>query len=81
MAVLVAPASTAVEPRPFLLSDQFDALGQLVVVRDEDWDDIVKWTQEHLLLPDREVTIVETQQGPFMFIPDEDIDQTKRETP
>ena len=78
MTAVVAPLRVACKPMPFLLEDMMDILGQLVVVPDENWDELVEWVRTELLLPGRSVTIVETDKGPFMVIPDEDIDQTKR---
>ena len=67
MTALVAPALVAAFPMPFLLENQFDVVGQLVVVPDERWDEMVAivhgWN-----LQDECVTVIETDQGPFMII-------------
>lgn len=76
MTAVVAPATVAAA-EPFLLTDQMDAIGQLVVVPDENWDAMVEWTERNLLLPGKNATIIETDKGPFMIILDEDIDPTK----
>lgn len=64
---LVAPAKVAAFPMPFLLENQFDVVGQLVVVPDENWDEMVTivngWNVQ-----DKCVTVIETDQGPFMII-------------
>ena len=81
MPALIAPVRVACAPMPFLLEDQFDAYGQLVVVPDENWEYMIDWVKQELLLPGREPTIIETEKGPFMQIRDEDIDQEKRAMP
>lgn len=81
MSALVAPVTVACNPMPFLLEDQFEAYGQLVVVPDENWDSMVLWVEQELLLPGRKPIIMETDKGPFMLIRDEDIDQEKRAMP
>jgi hypothetical protein len=72
MTALIAPARVASKPMPFLLSDQFDALGQLGVVRDEDWDDLVELLSEK----NADYIIVQTDQGPFMIVTRYPIDET-----
>jgi len=67
MTALVAPARVASFPMPFLLENQFDAGGQLVVVPDENWDEMVALV-EGWNLQDGCVIVVETDQGPFMVI-------------
>jgi hypothetical protein len=74
MPALVAPSRVACKPMPFLLRDQFEAIGQLAVVSDDRWDEMVEmmraWT-----FPDKDVIIIETDHGPFMVIPDGVIDR------
>lgn len=74
MTAIVVPASIAVmelpvslRPMPFLVSDIFDAVGQLVVVRDEDWDEVVERCIQ-LSPEDNLPTIIETEDGPFMVV-------------
>lgn len=67
MSALVCTASVAAaEPRPFLLEDQFAAVGQLCVVRDEDWDEVVARIRE--LDVDDTLVIVDTEAGPFLTV-------------
>jgi hypothetical protein len=63
MSALIAPASVAIA-KPFLLEDQFDAVGQLGVVRDEDWDSVIELLSEK----NADYIIVQTDQGPFAII-------------
>lgn len=67
MSALICPASVAIaEPRPFLLEDQFDALGQLCIVRDEDWDQVIAHLKE-MDVHDT-LVIIETEAGPFATV-------------
>ena len=70
MPALLAPALIACEPMPFLLRDQFDAIGDIIVVPDSDWDGVVALIRSKTL-PGKDVIIVETDQGPFMIIPND----------
>ena len=74
MPALVAPVSVACDPMPFLLQDQFDAIGQLVVVPDERWDELVE-----MMRAVNDVIIIETNQGPFMLIQGGIIDGDNKE--
>ncbi len=76
MTAIVAKASVACD-MPALLRDMME-LNDLVVVPDENWEALLDWTRENLLLPGKDVTLIETDKGPFLIIPDEDIDQSKR---
>lgn len=63
MTAIVVPASIAVmDPLPFLVSDIFDSLGQLCVVRDEDWAVVVE------LMKHEANAVIETDHGPFLII-------------
>jgi hypothetical protein len=66
MTALVAPARVASFPMPFLLEDQFNADGQLVVIPDENWDEMVEMVKGWNL--QNGYVVVETDQGPFMII-------------
>lgn len=67
MSALICPASVAVaDPRPFLLEDQFTAIGQLCIVRDEDWDTVVAQVKEWDV--NDTLTIVDTEAGPFLVV-------------
>ena len=70
MPALIATSLLACEPMPFLLRDQFDAVGDIIVIQDADWDDVLALMRSKTL-PGKDVIIVETEQGPFMFIPDD----------
>jgi hypothetical protein len=63
MSAIIVPAKIAVlDPMPFPIPDVFDALGQLCVVRDEDWDEIVG------LMTHEDNYVIETSQGPFLMV-------------
>ena len=57
---------------PFLLSDMSDSLGQLVVVPDDRWDDVIALLKSEYLNT-TDIQFVETDQGPFIYIPDGDV--------
>ena len=61
MSAIIAPTSTAIA-EPFLLQNQFDVVGQMGVVQDEDWDSIVA------ALSCEGNTVIETDDGPFMIV-------------
>ena len=62
MSTVVAPMSVALEPMPFLLKDQFELVGDLVIVPDEKWDSLVE------MLGTEDNSIIETERGPFMIV-------------
>jgi hypothetical protein len=67
MSALMCPASVAVtDPRPFLLEDHFTAIGQLCIVRDEDWDEVVAKVKEWDV--NDTLTIIDTEAGPFLTV-------------
>jgi len=67
MSALAAPASVVVPaPMPFLLQNQYDTVGDLVVVRDEDWDKLVELVKTKY--GEKSYIIVDTDRGPFMII-------------
>lgn len=76
MPAIVAPASVACTPTPFLLDDHSDLLGQMVVIRDEDWDEFIEMAKG-MLRPGKELIIVETDQGPYCFLTEETVDLEK----
>lgn len=80
MTAIVAPASVAVKPMPFLLEDLLDSLNQLAVVEDERWDELLRMAREKWLLPGREPTIIDTPKGPFLLILDEDVRPDARDS-
>lgn len=61
MPAIICPARVAVAPRPFLLEDHFQLLGQLCVVRDEDWDKVAE------LMKHEANVAIETDRGPFLI--------------
>ncbi len=64
MTAVIAPARLACD-MPFLLENHFDAIGDLGVVRDEDWDELIRLMDEKL---NYVYHIVETDRGPFMVV-------------
>ena len=70
MAAIIAPASLACSPTPFLLSDMSDALGQMVVVPDHKWKCLIALLQKDYLKPNQELQFIETDQGPFIYLPE-----------
>ena len=61
MSTILAPTRVAAKPMPFLLANQFNIVGDIVVVPDDNWDEIVA-------MLGRDNTIVETEKGPFMVV-------------
>lgn len=66
MAAIIAPASLATPPMPFLLRDMSESIGQMVVVPDDRWDDVIKILQRH------KIQFIETDQGSFAYLPNGD---------
>ena len=70
MSVIIAKTSIACPPMPFLLSDMADSLGQMVVVPDDRWDDMITLLRDDYLNPNQELQFIETDQGPFIYLPE-----------
>ena len=70
MAAIIAPASLAFPPTPFLLRDMSDSLGQMVVVPDDRWEYMITLLRDDYLNPNQELQFIETDQGPFIYLPD-----------
>lgn len=47
---------------PFLLNDMSDSLGQMVVVPDDKWDEMIAMLHRY------EIQFIETDQGPFIYV-------------
>ena len=67
MPAIIATASLASPPMPFLLNDMSDAIGQMIVVPDDRWDDVIKMLRIHECQV-HEIQFIETDQGPFIYL-------------
>ena len=72
MTALIAPARVAAKPMPFLLSDQFDAVGDMVVIPDDQWDTVI----EMLMEKNADYIIIQTDRGPFIIVTGLSFDET-----
>jgi hypothetical protein len=68
MSTVIAPASVAAKPMPFLLENLFDVFGDMGVVFDEDWDEVVEVTRKIMEEKGGSIEIIETDQGPIMMV-------------
>ena len=65
---IVAPASMASPPMPFLLRDMSDAIGQLVVIPDDKMGEVIAMLQKR-----HDLQLIETDQGSFIYLPNSDV--------
>ncbi len=70
MSTVIAPASIAAKPMPFLLENLFDIFGDMGVVRDEDWDAVVAVTKTTIEARGGSIALIETDQGQIMMVLD-----------
>ncbi len=67
VSVIVAKTSIACPPTPFLLRDMSDSLGQMIVIPDDKWDEVIKMLHRH------EILFIDTDQGQFIYLPNSDV--------
>jgi hypothetical protein len=68
MSTVIAPASIAAKPMPFLLQNLFDVFGDMGVVFDEDWDEVVEVTRKTMEAKGGSIALIETDQGQIMMV-------------